>query len=150
VEFTNSQSEASTALPNSCIYGSCGGIDLIVPSVDDRVAVEIMDELHDALFQLVFRADADLAEHGAGGFGEEPLDEIEPIAVFGGEHERKASFRSRRQPSLGLLRDMRGAIVEDDLDRGHRGVGSILCKNRSKPAPDFGRKRQVISAESGT
>ena len=45
---------ASTALPNSCIYGSCGGIDLIVPSVDDRVAVEIMDELHDALFQLVF------------------------------------------------------------------------------------------------
>ena len=23
------------------------------------------------------------------------------------------------------------------------------CKNRSKPAPDFGRKRQVISAESG-
>jgi hypothetical protein len=24
------------------------------------------------------------------------------------------------------------------------------CKNRSKPAPDFGRKRQVISAESGT
>jgi hypothetical protein len=25
-----------------------------------------------------------------------------------------------------------------------------FCKNRSKPAPDFGRKRQVISAESGT
>jgi hypothetical protein len=24
------------------------------------------------------------------------------------------------------------------------------CKNRSKPAPDFGRRRQVISAESGT
>jgi hypothetical protein len=24
------------------------------------------------------------------------------------------------------------------------------CKNRSKPAPDFGRKRQLISAESGT
>jgi hypothetical protein len=24
------------------------------------------------------------------------------------------------------------------------------CKNRSKSAPDFGRKRQVISAESGT
>src|SRR5205085_1697039 len=30
----------STALPNCCIYGSCGGIDLIVPTVDDRVAVE--------------------------------------------------------------------------------------------------------------
>jgi hypothetical protein len=30
-----------------------------------------------------------------------------------------------------------------DLDRAG-------CKNRSKPAPDFGRRRQVISAESGT
>jgi len=27
---------------------------------------------------------------------------------------------------------------------------ALDCKNRSKPAPDFGRKRQVISAESGT
>jgi CRISPR-associated protein Csx17 len=26
----------------------------------------------------------------------------------------------------------------------------LRCKNRRKPAPDFGRKRQVISAESGT
>jgi len=26
----------------------------------------------------------------------------------------------------------------------------LMCKNRSKPAPDFGRKRHVISAESGT
>ena len=52
-----------------------------MPAVDDRVAVEIMNELHDALFQLVFRADADVTEHGAGGFGEDPLDEIEPGAV---------------------------------------------------------------------
>jgi TPP-dependent trihydroxycyclohexane-1,2-dione (THcHDO) dehydratase len=46
--------------------------------VDDRIAVEITDEFHDALFQLVFRADADVTQDGAGGFGEEPLDEIEP------------------------------------------------------------------------
>ena len=64
-------------------------IDLIVPAVDDRVAVEIMDELHDALFQLVFRADADVTEHGAGGFGEEPLDEIEPEACLGVNTNRK-------------------------------------------------------------
>jgi hypothetical protein len=44
----------STAFPNSCIYGSSSGIDLILPSVDHRVAVEIIDELHDALFELVF------------------------------------------------------------------------------------------------
>jgi hypothetical protein len=89
----------STAFPNFRPYGSCGVIDLIVPSVDDGVAVEIINEFHDVLFQLVFRADADVAEHGASGFGEEPLDEIEPRAVLGGEHELKASFKSRCQVS---------------------------------------------------
>ncbi len=31
-----------------------------------------------------------------------------------------------------------------------RRMEFYACKNRSKPAPDFGRNRQVISAESGT
>jgi len=30
-----------------------------------------------------------------------------------------------------------------------QGIRQAVCKNRSKPAPDFGRKRQVISVESG-
>jgi hypothetical protein len=34
------------------------------------------------------------------------------------------------------------------LQQADQGGGD--CKNRSKPAPDFGRNRQVISAESGT
>src|SRR5215471_19453355 len=115
----------STAFPNFHSYGSCGGIDLVVPSVNDRVAVQIIDELQDALFEFVFRADADVAEHGAGGFGEEALDEIEPGAVLGREHELKAPLGSRRQPSLGLPQDVRRVIVEDDFDRSHRGVGGI-------------------------
>ena len=44
----------STAFPNFCIYGSSRGIDSILPSVDHRVAIEIIDELDDALFELVF------------------------------------------------------------------------------------------------
>jgi len=84
-----------------------------------------MDEFHDALFQLVFRADTDVTEHRAGGFCEEPLDEIEPGPVLGGEHELKASLGSRRQPSLGLLRNVRGMVVEDDLDRGRGWVGGF-------------------------
>jgi hypothetical protein len=74
---------SSTEFPNFRIYGSCGGIDFVVPSVDDGVAVEIVDELDDALFELVFRADANVAEHRAGSFGEEALDEIEPRPVLG-------------------------------------------------------------------
>ena len=57
-----------------------------------------------------------MTEHGAGGFGEEPFDEIEPGAVLRGEHELKASLRPRRKPRLGLQRNVRGVIVEDDLD----------------------------------
>jgi hypothetical protein len=44
--------------------------------------------------------------------------------------------------SKGLASDFRA-----DCERVYR---EWHCKNRSKPAPDFGRKRQVISAESGT
>src|SRR5215469_10308137 len=108
----------STAFPNFHSYGSCGGIDLVVPSVNDRVAVQIIDELQDALFEFVFRADADVAEHGAGGFGEEALDEIEPGAVLGREHELKAPLGSRRQPSLGLPRDDNGAEACPDISHG--------------------------------
>jgi len=66
-----------------------------------------------------------VTEHGAGGFGEEPFDEIEPGPVLGGEHELKASPGSRRKLRLGLLRNVRGVIVEDDLDRGRGGVGGL-------------------------
>jgi uncharacterized membrane protein YphA (DoxX/SURF4 family) len=51
---------------------------------------------------------------------------------------------------LSILRIMVGLLYME------HGLAKILdfphqpnCKNRSKPAPDFGRKRQVISAESG-
>jgi hypothetical protein len=53
------------------------------------------------------------------------LDPIEPGAVLGREHELKAPLGSRRQPSLRLPRYVRRVIVEDDLDRGYRGVGGI-------------------------
>jgi hypothetical protein len=41
----NRQHRTSTEFPNFRIYGSCGGIDFVVPSVDDGVAVGIVDEL---------------------------------------------------------------------------------------------------------
>jgi hypothetical protein len=66
-----------------------------------------------------------VTEHGAGGFDEEPFDEIELGPVLGGEHELKASLGSRRKPRLGLLRNVRGVIVEDDLGRGRGGVGGL-------------------------
>jgi hypothetical protein len=40
--------------------------------VDDRVTIEVIDELDGALLQLVFQVDVDVTEDRAGSFGEEP------------------------------------------------------------------------------
>ena len=47
-----------------------------------------------------------------------PLDEAEPGAVLGREGELEAAGRSRGEPSPGFLGDVRGMIVEDQLDGG--------------------------------
>jgi hypothetical protein len=98
---------------------------LIMPSMDHRVAVEVVDEFENALLELVLGGDADVTEYGAGGFGKEALDEVEPRSVLGGEDELEAPFGSGREPSLGFSRNMRGVIVDNDLDRGCRGVSHV-------------------------
>jgi AAA domain len=59
-----------------------------------------------------------------------------------------ARLKPRR---LGIDENVSGEVAPllaylRDLQRRH----GLACKNRRKAAPDFGRKRQVISAESGT
>ena len=43
----------STPFPNTRTYGSGNGVDLVMPSMDHRVAVEVVNKLDDALLQLV-------------------------------------------------------------------------------------------------
>ena len=52
--------------------------------MDHWVAVEVVDEFENALLELVLGGDADVTEYGAGGFGKEALDEVEPRSVLGG------------------------------------------------------------------
>src|SRR5262249_45684321 len=87
--------------------------------------VDILDPSKDALLELMLRSDPDVAQDRAGKLGEEALDEIEPGAVLGREGELEAAARSRREPSSGFFRDVRGMIVEDQLDRGSGRVGGI-------------------------
>src|SRR5204863_4248642 len=49
--------------------------------------------------------------------GEEALDEVEPGAVLGREGKVEAAYRSGVEPGSGFPRDVRGMIVEDQLDR---------------------------------
>src|SRR6516165_8493355 len=75
--------------------------------------------------QFVCRVDTDVAEHGARRFGEKTLDEVEPGTVFGSEHKGEAAVRLSGQPGLGLPRDVRRVIVQNDLNRRCGWVGRV-------------------------
>src|SRR5208337_693135 len=51
--------------------------------------------------------------------------EIEPGAVLGREDEFESAGRLLGEPSLGLLRDVRGMIVEDQLDCRMGRIGDV-------------------------
>ena len=57
--------------------------------MDDRVTVEVVEIGGNTIFEFGLRCDADMAEHRARHFGKEALNEVEPRAVFRGEHEAK-------------------------------------------------------------
>src|SRR5262249_61940444 len=59
-----------------------------------------------------------MTQDGASELGEEALDQVEPRAVLGGEGELEAGGRPGGEPSSALSGDVRGMIVENQLDRG--------------------------------
>jgi hypothetical protein len=63
-----------------------------------------------------------VTQNGARGFGKEAFDEVEPGAVLGSKSEFEAM---RGLPSLGFLGDVRGMIVEDQLDRYVGRIGGV-------------------------
>jgi len=96
-------------------------IDFVTPGVDERLAVDVVDEGQQAFLEFVFGADADVAQYRARQLGKEAFDEIEPRSMGRCEGEREAPDRLRGEPGCGLARDMGGIVVEDDLDRGIGG-----------------------------
>ena len=51
--------------------------------MDNRTAIDVMDEGHQPLLEFVFRVDADMAQYQGLQFGEETFDDIEPTPVVG-------------------------------------------------------------------
>ena len=66
-----------------------------------------------------------MAQDGAGKFGKEALDEIEPGAVLGREGEFEAARGLIGEPGSGFFGDVRGMIVENQLDRRLGRIGRI-------------------------
>jgi hypothetical protein len=84
--------------------------------VNDGILVEVVDSGDKAILEFLFGRDADMAKHRTGELRKEALDEVEPGAVLGREGKFEAMLRLRGKPGFGLPRDMRGMIVEDQLD----------------------------------
>jgi hypothetical protein len=82
------------------------------------------------VLELLLRRDADMTEHRTGELGEEALDQVEPGAMFGCEGELKSAAGLLGQPSSGFPRDMRGMIVEDQMDCRVGRVGRIDSRLR--------------------
>ena len=93
--------------------------------MNDGLLIEIVHGSHDPILEFLFGRDADVAEDGAGKFREEALDEVEPGAVLGSEGEFKAVRGLIGEPGFGLFGDVRGMIVEDQLDRCVGRIGGV-------------------------
>jgi hypothetical protein len=86
--------------------------------VNDGHLIKILDGGHDAIRELLFGCNADMTQDGAGELGKKAFYEIEPGAMLGREGEFEAVRGLLGDPGPGLLGDVGGMIVEDDLDRG--------------------------------
>ena len=89
------------------------------------MAIEFIYGGHDAVLEFLLGCDPDVAQHGAGELGKEAFNQVEPGAMLRREGEFKAAGRLIGEPDLGLLGDVRGMIVEDQLDRGMSRIGGI-------------------------
>jgi hypothetical protein len=89
------------------------------------LAIELIHGGHDAVLEFLFGCDANVAQDRTSELGEEALDEVEPGAMRGRKGELEAADRLIGEPSLGLFGDMRGMIIEDQLDRGMGRIGGV-------------------------
>ena len=93
--------------------------------MDDRMSVELVDCGDDALLEFLFRCDSDVAQDGAGKFGKEALDEIEPRAVLGSEGEFEAPGGLIGEPGFGFFGDVRGVIVQHQSNLMVLWIGTV-------------------------
>src|SRR5271157_1575764 len=77
-----------------------------------------------SLDEFLFRADADLAQHGARHLAEEVFHQIQPGTVFGNEDELK-SLGPSRQIALRLAGDVRRMVVQNKPQGLRGGIAGV-------------------------
>ena len=111
--------------------------------MNDRIVVEVIHRGHEAVLELLLGGDADVAQDRTRELGEEALDEVEPGAMLGREGELKPPSRLLGNPSSRLPGDMRGMIVEDQMDRR---VGRVGGSEELEELDKFARWRSLTRA----
>src|SRR5579864_1628407 len=104
---------------------SLGPVEPIGPGVNNRFLIEVIYGGHETILEFLFGFDAHVTQHRTSELGEEALDEIEPRAVRGREGELEAADGLLSEPGFGLFGNVRGMIVEDQLDRCVSWIGGI-------------------------
>ena len=93
--------------------------------MDDRILVEVVHGSHDAILEFLFGGDTDVANDGSGKLGKNALHEVEPGAMFWRESKFETADGLTGEPGSGLLGDVGGMIVEDQLDCRMGLIGGI-------------------------
>ena len=93
--------------------------------MDDRMLVDVIHGSHDAILELLFGCNTDVAQDGACELGKEAFNQVQPGAMLGSEGKFEAARRLWGEPGFRLLGDVRGMIVEDQLDRRAGWVSGV-------------------------
>ena len=115
--------------------------DLVCPSVNDRLGVDVIEIGENACLEFGLRRDADVTEHRPRHLREQALHEIEPRTVLRREYQGETAFRAGGEPRLGFLRSVGGMVVEEQFDGGIGGIGGV---EPLEEADEFARAMAIL------
>ena len=93
--------------------------------MDDGFAVDFIEVGEDSRFEFGLGCDANMTQQGARHLGEEAFHKIEPGTMFRSKHKGEAALWLGGKPRLGFFGDVRGVVVEDQLDGGIGRVSGV-------------------------
>jgi hypothetical protein len=81
--------------------------------MDDWMLVDVIHGSHDAILELLFGCNSDVAQDGARKLGKEAFNfnQVQPRAMLGSEGKFEAARRLFGEPGFRLLGDVRGIFA---------------------------------------
>jgi hypothetical protein len=93
--------------------------------VNDWIAVELIDRGHETLLELLFGGDTDVAQDERASLEKKPSTRLSQEPCLGVKVNSNLPAGCSASPSSGLSGNMRGMIVEDQMDRRVGRIGRV-------------------------